>query len=116
MRVVATDSGGLSATATAVVQVNRNLNTPTWTRTSYAQTIDENFPLQSQILALAATDSDNQSPHNSLIYTIVSFNNNAANFFSISNTGSLVLTSSLVNTNIDTFTVIYFVNYTFVSG
>ena len=108
MQIVATDSGGLSATATAVVQVNRNLNNPAWIQTDYSTTIDENFALQSPILTLQATDADSQAPHNSLVYSIISFNNNAANFFSITNTGSLVLINSLVNTNTDTFMVICF--------
>lgn len=105
MEVIATDTSGLSGTATAVITVRRNLNTPRWLQTTYETTIDENYPLQSQILTLLATDDDFQSPFNTLSFSIVSSINNAASIFQISNTGVLSLTSTLVGTVLDSYQV-----------
>lgn len=105
MPIVATDTGGLSSTATARITVNRNLNTPTWTQTVYTSTIQENFALYSEILRLSASDLDTQAPHNTLTYTISSFNNNnAAQYFQVTSAGVLQLTRTLVGT-LGNFTV-----------
>ncbi|WAQ95445.1 FAT4-like protein [Mya arenaria] len=87
VRIVATDTGGLSSTATAQISVNRNLNTPQWFQTSYQATINENYALYSEILRLSASDSDTQAPHNTLSYIISSVNNNAATYFQITSAG-----------------------------
>lgn len=102
--VVATDTGGLSSSATAVITVNRNLNNPAWVRTVYETTIDENYPLYTQILQLTATDLDTQAPHNTLSFSVSGFNS-ASNYFEISSTGILTLRNTLVGTSVDAFQV-----------
>ncbi|KAH3873306.1 hypothetical protein DPMN_036538, partial [Dreissena polymorpha] len=97
VRIIATDTGGLSSTATAQISVNRNLNTPTWSQTTYTQTINENYPLFTSILRVQATDLDTQAPFNTLTYTI--FSNNANNFFTFTSTGVLQLTNTLISTS-----------------
>lgn len=106
--VVATDTGGLSSSATAVITVNRNLNNPAWVRTVYETTIDENYPLYTQILQLTATDLDTQAPHNTLSFSVSGFNS-ASNYFEISSTGILTLRNTLVGTSVDAFQVHSFV-------
>jgi len=109
--VVATDTGGLSTTATAVINVNRNLNDPSWIQTNYETTIDENYPLFTQILQLTATDQDTQAPHNTLSFTVSGFNS-ASNYFTMTNSGVLQLSNTLVGTSVSSFQVtfkVYFV-------
>lgn len=96
LRVVASDSGGLSSTATVQITVARNLNTPSWIQTNYTSTIAENFALYSEIVRMRASDADTQSPHNALTYTITSTNNNAASYFRINSAGQLELTRTLI--------------------
>ena len=60
LRVEASDGGSPAQTATSMVTItiNRNLNTPTWTKTSYVETIPETFGLGVSILRVTATDAD----------------------------------------------------------
>ena len=104
MRVRATDSGGLSSTANVVVNINRNLNQPTWLQTSYTATIDENFSFLTTILTFQARDVDSQAPHNTLSY-LISSNNLAQNYFDVVG-NNLFLRNSLIGSNVDQFQVI----------
>ncbi|WAQ96421.1 FAT4-like protein [Mya arenaria] len=99
VRIVAMDTGGLSSTATAQITVNRNLNTPTWLQTAYTSTIPENYAQYTEVLQLRASDLDTQAPHRSLVYSISNSNSNAASYFTITSTGVLQLTRTLVGTS-----------------
>ncbi|KAL3878032.1 hypothetical protein ACJMK2_035668, partial [Sinanodonta woodiana] len=58
--IEAKDGGGLTTTATLVVQVNRNLQNPEWIQTTYSTAILENYPLATSFLQLNAIDRDIQ--------------------------------------------------------
>ncbi|KAH9514450.1 hypothetical protein Btru_025288 [Bulinus truncatus] len=56
--VIATDNGGLTATATVTVPMNRNLYDPEFTTLSYTREIPENFALGDSVAQLLARDLD----------------------------------------------------------
>ncbi|XP_046579033.1 protocadherin Fat 4-like [Haliotis rubra] len=104
LRVVATDGGNIATTATATIIVNRNLNRPTFVRTSLAATIVENFPLATSIAKVQAVDSDILAPHNQVTYSIIG-NQNAVNYFAVSSRGEISLKRSPTDTTTNTFQV-----------
>ena len=63
LRVTVHDSGKPEKTATTTVRVpmTRNVNTPKFSKTSYGATFNENIPVGSSILQVAATDADGVS-------------------------------------------------------
>ncbi|XP_076458558.1 cadherin EGF LAG seven-pass G-type receptor 1-like [Babylonia areolata] len=102
--IVATDGGGTSATATATIVVQRNLNDPQFSQLSYTRTIEENFPLATSVVQILATDNDILSPHNQLQYTIVG-DNDALDYFTISESGLITLKRSPASSQLNTFTI-----------
>ncbi|GFR89573.1 protocadherin Fat 4 [Elysia marginata] len=58
IRVVATDGGGATATATAVITVLRNLNDPTFVNPIQERSLEENYPLNQIITTVEARDAD----------------------------------------------------------
>ena len=60
IRIRATDGGGKSAETTAIVNVQRNMESPQFSPTEYTAEIQDNEPLSSSFLQVAAQDNDLQ--------------------------------------------------------
>lgn len=56
--IVASDGGGVSTTATAIITVDRNLNDPQFSQLTYTRVIEENFPLATSVVQILASDAD----------------------------------------------------------
>ncbi|KAK0048619.1 protocadherin Fat 4, partial [Biomphalaria pfeifferi] len=105
LSVIATDGGGLTATATVTVSINRNLYSPEFLNVTYVKEIPENFALGDSIVQLVARDLDANSPWNSLVYTIDS-DPLAQQYFLVNSDGILRLKQSLALTNISEFNMV----------
>ncbi|KAH9514453.1 hypothetical protein Btru_025293 [Bulinus truncatus] len=103
--VIATDNGGLTATATVTVPMNRNLYDPEFTTLSYTKEIPENFALGDSVVQLLARDLDANSPWNSLTFTIDS-SSLSQQYFQVHDASLLTLKQSLTSNNISEFNMI----------
>ncbi|KAI8794949.1 protocadherin Fat 4, partial [Biomphalaria glabrata] len=105
LSVIATDGGGLTATATVTVSINRNLYSPEFLNVTYVKEIPENFALGDSMVQLLARDLDANSPWNSLVYTIDS-DPLAQQYFLVNSDGILRLKQSLALINNSDFNMV----------
>ncbi|XP_070182126.1 cadherin EGF LAG seven-pass G-type receptor 2-like [Littorina saxatilis] len=70
VRILAQDGGRPSQSATCVVtfEINRNLNNPSFTDSSYSATVSECVPFDTPVVNVSATDSDRVAPFNDLTF------------------------------------------------
>ncbi|KAL5018742.1 hypothetical protein ScPMuIL_004464 [Solemya velum] len=106
LRIVASDGGGMSSTGTVTINVDRNLETPTWNGGLLFDSINivENYPLSRMVYQFSGLDTDFLSPDNVVDYTIEG-DGNALSYFMISDGGILSLAQSPATTNINEFLV-----------
>ncbi|KAL8559117.1 hypothetical protein ACOMHN_046165 [Nucella lapillus] len=97
VRVLARDGGSpsLSATSTVLVNVERNLNPPTFLRQNYSVTIFETQDLGDFVQQISAIDQDISAPYNTLTFDIVG-DSSAQEYFDIrADTGSIFVQKAL---------------------
>ncbi|KAJ8319081.1 hypothetical protein KUTeg_004172 [Tegillarca granosa] len=106
VRIVATDGGGLSATATATISVLRNRFDPLWTRSApYSDTIDilETRPVLDTVYSqLNAIDTDLQAPYNTVVRTITG-TTQAQQYFDIDGASVKLIRSLITDRTINQF-------------
>ncbi|XP_041363172.1 uncharacterized protein LOC121378881 isoform X2 [Gigantopelta aegis] len=95
LRIVATDGGGLSTTATVTASIERNLHPPELSKVTYTKTIFENEALSVPLVTIQAKDQDANVPHNEIAYTITG-DTLAQKFFGVDNKGNIFLIKSPV--------------------
>ncbi|KAJ8316548.1 hypothetical protein KUTeg_005899, partial [Tegillarca granosa] len=91
VRVLATDGGSPSRSATATVKINirRNLFAPAWVNQNLETTIPETTSPGSQVLTVQARDNDISAPENQFRYSWNSVNNFNNQFFLDSSSGQI---------------------------
>ncbi|XP_035826841.1 protocadherin Fat 4, partial [Aplysia californica] len=104
VRIVATDGGGASATATALITVNRNLNDPVFIAQNQTVNVVENFPLAISIASAPARDLDILAPHNQIDYTITG-DILSLFYFSVDDSGVITLKRSLTDSTANQFVI-----------
>uniref|UniRef100_K1QE50 Protocadherin Fat 1 n=1 Tax=Magallana gigas TaxID=29159 RepID=K1QE50_MAGGI len=80
-RIVAEDGGSppRSATATAIINILRNINSPVFNPKNYSVTIDETHQVGQNVITVTASDADRVAPNNQIVYTII--NSKTAEFY-----------------------------------
>ncbi|XP_052689553.1 protocadherin Fat 4-like [Crassostrea angulata] len=80
-RIVAEDGGSppRSATATAIINILRNINSPVFNPKNYSITIDETHQVGQNVITVTASDADRVAPNNQIVYTII--NSKTAEFY-----------------------------------
>ncbi|XP_041364042.1 protocadherin Fat 1-like [Gigantopelta aegis] len=107
VRVLARDGGSpsLSATAIVLVNVNRNLNAPTFVRQNHTVEIYETQDLGVPIMQVTAVDVDVSAPDNVISYTIIDDSLSREYFGIVADTGAVFVRKALGSTSSSQFTV-----------
>ncbi|XP_036359005.1 uncharacterized protein LOC115211772 [Octopus sinensis] len=81
------------------VNVNRNMNTPGWTRQNYTENVLEITLPNTVLLQLHAFDFDNQAPYNTLDFSMSSSqsDNDVADYFGVTASGQFFVKRLLIN-------------------
>ena len=97
MRILARDGGSPShsATAVVVVNVNRNLNAPTFIRQNHTVHIYETQDLGVPIVQVSAVDVDVSAPDNMIVYSVVDDAASEGYFGVVANTGAVFVRKAL---------------------
>ncbi|KAJ8318063.1 hypothetical protein KUTeg_003154 [Tegillarca granosa] len=99
LRIRAYDNGipAKSNTSVVTLTVNRNLNSPRFTQTSWGANVPDNQPLGETIITVTATDADTVNPYNVVRYQLKGdANSPALTYFFISpETGAISLRRAL---------------------